>query len=128
MTEKISRYDLKLIARDAGVKTTTVLTLLKGGVTFEAVDTVLELRNSLVSYDKDGNIRGQGTAATLCIGWKACEGDIDVLNIVVDRALEIVHRRFTPDNYGCFHTNQWNFALFSALRQYKRRGAAGLNQ
>lgn len=69
------------------VKLNTVDQLLKAGIPADDIDTVLELRDWLRDEDFDSEKYSQASVHTMIDAWSACEGDMDVLECIVETAV-----------------------------------------
>ncbi|OGM31083.1 hypothetical protein A2630_00250 [Candidatus Woesebacteria bacterium RIFCSPHIGHO2_01_FULL_44_10] len=117
---KIAPNEIKAYAESAGVKHTTVRKFLIAGVPEDDIEEVLDMRNKLTEYDSKGRITGQATVEAMIEAWQCVDGEIDCLDILVDRALEKVIKKAT--------TGQFNRALHVAMEEFQNGGLDALDQ
>ena len=115
----LSLKEAKEVAKDAGVTVRTVARLITGGVALNDVLEVIDFRDSLMTMSPKGRVTGQVTVDAILSVYHVAEGDMQILELIVDRTEKIVAvNRLSRDP----RTSDFNNALYQAAEQYAYHG------
>lgn len=128
---KLSDEDVSGLMREHGVQRRTIEELMKRGVEPDDLDEVLDQRNFLASYRKEGGrILGQVSARMMAQAYLAVGKDTDSLESLVEKASGLAHRfarnRQGRDGTPLPSTSDFNYGVRAAINITKTAGVDAL--